>query len=77
MLGEETVFIDRSEDISLRENITLFDFSWFELPEFGWVERGDIDSLWYEDGLGIFSYDLEGSLNPVENLIEDSWSEFN
>ena len=77
VFGEETVFVDGAENISLWEDITLFDFSGFELPEFGWVERGDVDSLWYEDGLGVLSNDLEGSLNSVENLIEDTWTKFN
>ena len=51
MLGEETVLVDRSEDVSLREDITFLYFSWLELPKLGGVEGWDVNSFWYEDGL--------------------------
>jgi len=77
VFGEETVFVDVSKNISLGEDISFFDFSGFELPEFGGVEGGDVDSFGYEDGLGVFGDDLEGSLDSVEDLIQDAGSEFN
>lgn len=34
MFCEETILIDEAKDVSLGEEITLFDFSWVEAPLF-------------------------------------------
>jgi hypothetical protein len=77
VLGEETVFVNTTKDISLGKDITLFDFSGFKLPELGGVQGRDIDSFWHKDGLGQLSNNLEGSLDTVEDLIENTWAKFN
>ena len=74
---EKTVFVDCSENISLTDDITLLETWRLEFPEFFRVKWRHINSLGNEDGLWDVSNDLEGSLDPVENLIENTRSEFN
>lgn len=76
VIGEKGVFVDGAEDITLGEDVALLDFGRLEAPELGWVEGGDVDTSGDVDGLGVVSDDLEGSLNTVEDLIEDTGAEF-
>ena len=76
VIGKESVFVDGAKDITLGKDVTLLDFGRLEAPEFGGIERGDVDASGDVDGLGVVSDDLKGSLNTVEDLIEDTGAEF-
>ena len=72
VVREESVFIDGAEDIALRENVTLLDFGRFEAPDFGGIEGRNVNTSGDVYGLGVISDDLEGSLDTVKDLIEDT-----
>lgn len=76
MVGEESVLVDWTEDVTLGKEISFSDFGRLEVPEFGGVEWWDINSSGYEDGLGVLGDDLERSLNTVKDLVEDTGAEF-
>lgn len=76
MVWEQTVLIDGTEDVALEEKIAFLDFSWLEAPELGGVEGRDINTSGNEDWFWVVGNDLEGSLNTVEDLIEDTGTKF-
>ena len=76
MVWEKSVFVYCTEDITLWEDISLFNFEWYEGPHFGGIKGWNIDSSWDVDRIGVFSDDFEWSLNTVKDLIEDTGTEF-
>jgi len=49
VLGEETVLVDYSEDISLSDNVSLFELVGLKLPKLFPVESRHIHSLGHKD----------------------------
>ena len=76
VVREQCVFVDGAEDITLGKDVTLLDFGRLEGPEFGGIEGGNVHTSGDVDGLRVISDDLEGSLDTVKDLIEDTRAEF-
>lgn len=76
MVRKKSVLVDRTEDITLREQIALFYFGWLKVPEFCRIEGGNVNTSRDENRLGVLSDDLKGSLDTVKDLIEDTGTKF-
>ena len=72
VVREKGVFVDGTEDITLGKDVTLLDFGRFEAPEFSGIEGRNVNTSGDIYGLRVISDDLEGSLDTVKDLIEDT-----
>jgi len=77
VLVEQVVFETSSQNISSRNDTSNSEFLiGFEIPSLFDVQTRKLNSFRHENLLVFFRDGLERSLDSVENVGEDSWSQF-
>ena len=74
MLGEEVVLESRSKNISANNHISNLHLRGSEVPQFVLIERGHIDTTRYKEIFALLSDSLEGSLNSIEDSLQDTYT---
>jgi hypothetical protein len=77
MFAEQTVLVDHAEYITLREKVTFLDLARLELPLFLGIQRGDINSFGDEDRFGVVGDYFQGTLDAVEDLVQNARTQLN
>lgn len=78
MVVEKIVFEDVSEDLTSSNDTSNLDFLIrIVLPSLNDIESRDLNTLRDEDTSRFLSNMFKRTLNPVENVLENTWSKFN